>query len=90
MSDLQNIAIVSFKTDNRYNIFTEFSDGKKTKTNFKKELQKGTVFESLKDINIFEKKIKLINGTIGWDLYEGDPYKIIDVAPEFFYYEGKY
>ncbi len=65
-----------------YKIYLYFNDGSVRLFDVKPYIKKGTVFEPLKDIEVFKKTATVINGTAAWDL-EGnrDEYNCIDLDP---------
>jgi hypothetical protein len=68
-------------TDN-FEVYAYLNDGSVRLYNVKPLLKKNTVFEPLMDIELFKKKLAVINNTIAWDMGGNrDPYKCIDIDP---------
>ncbi|MCM1283043.1 MAG: DUF2442 domain-containing protein [Muribaculaceae bacterium] len=65
-----------------YTVYAYVNDGSIRKVDIKPFLEKGGVFEPLKDKEIFVKTLTVIGNTVAWDL-EGnrDEYKCIDIDP---------
>jgi hypothetical protein len=68
-------------TDN-FEVYAYLNDGSVRLYNVKPLLKENTVFEQLMDIELFKKKLTVINNTIAWDIGGNrDPYKCIDIDP---------
>ena len=68
-------------TDN-FEVYAYFNDGSVRLFDAKPLLKPGTVFEPLKDIDVFKSKLAVINDTVAWDMGGNrDPYKCIDIDP---------
>ena len=63
-------------------VFAYFSDGRIKKYDMKPLIEKGGVFDRLKEEAFFRGAITVLNGTVAWDLSgHYDPSNCIDVDP---------
>ena len=70
-----------FSTED-YEIYVYFNDGSVRLFDAKYLIKPGTVFEQLKDRDVFVSKLTVINGTVAWDISgDRDPRKCIDLDP---------
>ena len=68
-----------------YTVSVYFVDGKIVTYNVKSKLDSG-VFKTLKDIDFFMNRCKIMNDTLAWDLSgNNDPTQCIDIDPETLY-----
>jgi hypothetical protein len=65
-----------------YKVHAYMNDGSIHAVDIEPLIKPGTVFEPLKDLDVFKSKLTVINDTVGWDM-EGnrDPYKCLDIDP---------
>ena len=65
-----------------YTVYAYVNDGSVRKFDAKPFLEKGGVFECLKDECVFRETLTVIGNTIAWDLgKDRDPCKCIDIDP---------
>ena len=70
----------------KYQIYVYFDDGTIHLYDVAPLLKDGTVFEPLKDKQVFRKSLTVMNGTVAFDLTGAhDPYDCVDIAPEELY-----
>lgn len=67
---------------NDYNVYAYLNDGSMRLFNAKPIIDKGGVFEPLKDKTIFANTLTVLNGTVAWDLQGNrDETQCIDIDP---------
>lgn len=72
-----------------FKVYVCFDDGIIKMYDAKPLIDRGGIFEILKDIEIFKKTCTIINGTLAWDISgDRDASKCIDVCPDKIYNEG--
>ncbi|MDO5418391.1 MAG: DUF2442 domain-containing protein [Lachnospiraceae bacterium] len=65
-----------------YIVYAYMNDGSVRKFNAEPLIDKGGVFEQLKDTNTFRDKLTVLNGTVAWDIGGNrDEYNCIDIDP---------
>jgi hypothetical protein len=65
-----------------YKVYAYMNDGSVRLYNVKPLIKEGTVFALLKDIQIFESRLTVMNDTVAWDIKGNrDPYDCIDIDP---------
>ncbi|MCD7778609.1 MAG: DUF2442 domain-containing protein [Clostridiales bacterium] len=69
-----------------YTVYAYVNDGSMRKVDIKPFIEKGGVFEPLRDKNLFKSALTVINYTVAWDLIGNrDEYKCIDIDPFYVY-----
>lgn len=65
-----------------YTVYAYVNDGSIRKVDIVPFLEKGGVFEPLRDKEVFKNALTVIGNTVAWDLTgERDEYKCIDIDP---------
>lgn len=68
--------------DNNYNVYAYINDGSIRKFDAKPLIDKGGIFEPLKNKDVFKNTLTVIGNTVAWDLIGNrDEYRCIDVDP---------
>lgn len=69
-----------------YTVYVFFDDGKIKLYNAKKLIEKGGIYEILKDIDFFVSRCTILNNSLAWDI-DGNrnPEKCIDICPDTIY-----
>lgn len=81
--------VIQAVAGNGNSIYVYFSDGKITLYDVESLINKGGVFEALKDRDFFIDQLTVLNGTAAWDLSGSyDPADCIDIDP-FMLYEAE-
>ncbi|MFZ5633368.1 MAG: DUF2442 domain-containing protein [Bacillota bacterium] len=85
---VKNYALQAVANDD-YTINVIFADGREYRFDMRPIINEGGVWTQIKDIEIFKKKLTIINNTPAWDL-EGnyDEYKCLDIDPEIIRQDG--
>lgn len=69
-----------------FQVYVYFSDGTIHLVDMKPEIESGTVFEPLQDIEFFKLRCTPMLGTLAWDVAGNyDETQCIDIAPEWVY-----
>ena len=71
-----------------YTIVVYFDDGKVVRRDVKPLLEKGGVFEALKDKDFFLKRLTVLHGTAAWSA-DFDDRHCLDLDPVVLYNEGE-
>lgn len=73
-----------------YKVFVYFDDGKIKLYDAKPMIDKGGIFEKIKDKDAFKNKCTILNGTLAWDISGNrNVYECIDICPDTIYYYCK-
>lgn len=82
-------AIVGVLPAEDYHVYCFCRDGKTRLLDMKPWIERGGVFEHLRDENFFRDRMCVIGDTLAWDESgDKDPYVCIDMDPEMLYYRG--
>ncbi len=89
MCDKYFPTVVQAVAGDAYTVYAYFSDGKIVCFDMKPLIEKGGVFERLKDPVFFKERITVLNDAVAWDLSgHYDPADCIDIDP-FVVYEAE-
>ncbi len=70
-----------------YKVYVYFDDGKIKLYDASKVIEKGGVFDKIKDINIFVKSCTILNGTLAWDISgKRETANCLDICPDTLYF----
>lgn len=82
---IPNIMLVVPDAEN-YSVYVYFDDGKVVYFDTHELIERGHIFEKLRDKKFFFDKCSIINYTLAWDTTDHfDPYESIDIDPETLY-----
>jgi hypothetical protein len=81
--------IVQVLPTKNYTVYVFFDNGEIKEFSLKEDIEKGGIFEVLKDINFFMERCTVMNHTLAWDVTgTRDNTKCIDICPDTIYEEG--
>ena len=72
-----------------YKVYIHYDNGEIRLYDASWILEKGGVFEQIKDIEVFKELCTVMNSTLAWDISRNrDPYNCIDICPDTVYEES--